>query len=250
VPREWDARSYDRLAAPMTRWGETVVGWLDLDGDEHVLDAGCGTGRVTEMLASRLPRGHVIALDGSATMIEEARLRLASSGDRVSYVVADLAQQLPLEEPVDAVLSTATFHWINDHEALFANLAAVMRPGAQLVAQCGGAGNIANVEVVLRELGEDFGGRKHFAGVKGTRANLEAAGFTDIEVWLHEEPTELAPGDLEPYLATICLGDHVEGMTDAERGKFVHEVAKRMPTHQIDYVRLNIRARRDGRLTA
>jgi len=228
----------------MTRWGETVVGRLELVGDEHVLDAGCGTGRVTEMLASRLPRGHVIALDGSPAMIEKARERLAGFGDRVSYVVADLAQQLPVEEPVDAVLSTATFHWIRDHEVLFANLAAVMRPGAQLAAQCGGAGNIANVEAVLQELGENFGGRKHFAGVKGTRTNLEAAGFTDIEVWLHEEPTELAPEDLEPYLATICLGDHVEGMTDAQRRKFVHEVATRMPTRQIDYVRLNIRARR------
>ena len=244
MPREWDAGSYDRLAAPMTRWGEAVVGRLDLDGGERVLDAGCGSGRVTAMLASRLPRGHVIALDGSAAMIEKARERLARFGDRVSYVVADLAQQLPIEEPVDAVLSTATFHWIRDHQVLFANLAAVMRPGAELVAQCGGVGNIANVEAVLRDLGESFGGRKHFAGVKGTRANLEAAGFTDIEVWLHEEPTELAPEDLEPYLATICLGDHVEGMTDAKRKEFVHEVAARMPTSQIDYVRLNIRARR------
>jgi trans-aconitate 2-methyltransferase len=149
-----------------------------------------------------------------------------------------------VEEPVDAVLSTATFHWIRDHQALFANLAAVMRPDAQLAAQCGGAGNIANVEAALRELGENFGGRKHFAGVRGTRADLKAAGFTDIEVWLHEEPTELAPEDLEPYLATICLGDHVEGMTDTKRKAFVHEVAQRMPTSQIDYVRLNIRARR------
>jgi trans-aconitate 2-methyltransferase len=244
VPREWDADGYDRLAALMTRWGETVVGSLDLVGDERVLDAGCGTGRVTEMLASRLPRGHVIALDGSPAMIERARERLAGFGERVSYVVADLAQQLPVEEPVDAVLSTATFHWIRDHQALFANLAAVMRPDAQLAAQCGGAGNIANIEAALRELGENFGGRKHFAGVRGTRADLKAAGFTDIEVWLHEEPTELAPEDLEPYLATICLGDHVEGMTDTERKAFVHEVAQRMPTSQIDYVRLNIRARR------
>jgi trans-aconitate 2-methyltransferase len=244
VPREWDADGYDRLAAPMTRWGETVVGSLDLVGDERVLDAGCGTGRVTEMLASRLPRGHVIALDGSPAMIERARERLAGFGERVSYVVADLAQQLPVEEPVDAVLSTATFHWIRDHQALFANLAAVMRPDAQLAAQCGGAGNIANIEAALRELGENFGGRKHFAGVRGTRADLKAAGFTDIEVWLHEEPTELAPEDLEPYLATICLGDHVEGMTDTKRKAFVHEVAQRMTTSQIDYVRLNIRARR------
>ena len=43
-------------------------------------------------------------------------------------------------EPVDAILSTATFHWIADHERLFARLHAALRPGGRFVAQCGGAG--------------------------------------------------------------------------------------------------------------
>ena len=62
-------------------------------------------------------------------------------------------------------------------------------------------------------MGESFEGRKHYATPEATPARLEAAGFTDIECWLHEEPTPLPAGDLEPYLETICLGDHVEGMT-------------------------------------
>jgi trans-aconitate 2-methyltransferase len=246
MPREWDAVAYDRLGSPMTRWGEAVVGWLELDGDERVLDAGCGTGRVTERLLERLPRGRVIALDGSTAMVDRARARLAPFTPRVEYVVADLSRALPIHEPVDAILSTATFHWILDHDALFANLAAVLRPGAQLAAQCGGAGNTASIEAALRELGEDFAGRKHFATQEDTRTRLKHAGFTEIETWLHEEPTDLEPEDLEPYLATICLGDHVEAMTDAERGRFVRAVADRMPGPRIDYVRLNIRARRAG----
>ena len=67
-----------------------------------------------------------------------------------------------------------------------------------------------------------------------------------MEAWLSEEPTDLEPDDLEPYLATICLGDHVESMSDDERERFVHEVAIRLPAARIDYVRLNIRARRAG----
>ena len=114
MTREWNAAAYDRLPIPMTRWGETVLGWLDLTGDERVLDAGCGTGQVTEKLRTRLPRGEVMALDGSASMIERARDRLGD--DRVSCVVADLQKPLPIDEPVDAVLSTATFHWVLDHE--------------------------------------------------------------------------------------------------------------------------------------
>ena len=137
---EWNAPAYDRVADPMTRWGAEVLERLPLEGDETVLDAGCGTGRVTELLLANLPRGRVIALDFSAAMLAEAGRRLATSGDRVSFVQADLAQPLPIDGPVDAVLSTATFHWVMDHDALFANLAAVMRPNGWLVAQCGGFG--------------------------------------------------------------------------------------------------------------
>jgi len=242
VTRDWNAAAYDRLPIPMTRWGETVLSWLELGGDERVLDAGCGTGQVTAALLERLPRGDVVALDGSASMIERARERLGE--DRVTYVVADLQEALPIEPQVDAVLSTATFHWVLDHDALFHNLAAVMRRGAQLAAQCGGEGNIASVEAALRDMGEDFVGRKHFAAPAETARRLRAAGFTAVEVWRHEEPSPVPAEDLEPYLDAICLGDHVQSMGEDERRRFVHEVAKRMPGPVIDYVRLNIRARR------
>jgi trans-aconitate 2-methyltransferase len=242
MPREWDAAAYDRLPIPMTAWGETVLGWLDLAGDERVLDAGCGTGKVTAMLRDRLPRGTVVALDGSSAMVERARQRLGD--DRVEYVVADLSAPLPLDRPVDAILSTATFHWVRDHDALFHNLAAVIRSGGQLAAQCGGAGNIRSIEAALADMGESFEGRKHYATPEATTARLVDAGFADVECWLHDEPTELPAGDLEPYLEAICLGDHVEPMAPGEREVFVHEVARRMPRPVIDYVRLNIRARR------
>jgi trans-aconitate 2-methyltransferase len=241
VPRDWDAATYDRLPIPMTRWGEAVLEWLELDGEERVLDAGCGTGQVTALLRGRLPAGHVVALDGSPSMIERASARLGD--ERITYVVADLQRPLPID-PVDAVLSTATFHWVLDHDALFANLGAVMRPGGQLAAQCGGEGNIASIEAALRAMGDDFRGSKHYAGPEETRTRLELAGFTDIETWLHEEPTPLPPGDLEPYLEAICLGDHVESMEPEEGTRFVREVARRLPEPSIDYVRLNIRARR------
>ena len=248
MTRDWDAATYDRVAGPQTRWGSVVLDRLPLAGDERVLDAGCGSGRVTELLAARLPRGRVIALDGSAAMIAAARERLAPFGDRIDYVVADLGQPLPIDAPVDAILSTATFHWVLDHDALFANLAAVLRPGGWLVAQCGGVGNIETVMRVLATVGDGWLGPKYFATPMATVRRLDASGFVDIECWLTDEPTRFEPGEpFETFLRTVVLGGHLERLPPDEHAAFVHEVASRMPEPLIDYVRLNIVARRSSR---
>lgn len=245
-PREWDGEAYDRIADPMTRWGSSVLDRLTLTGDETVLDAGCGSGRVTEQLLERLPRGHVIALDGSPSMVEAARRRLVRFGDRVIFVVADLGSSLPVAAAsVDAVLSTATFHWVRDHDALFASLAAVMRPGARLVAQCGGAGNIATIRAAISAAGEPWVGPWTFATPGETRSRLGAAGFVEVEAWLHEEPTRLGPGEpLREYLRTVVLGAHLERLPVERHEAFVEAVVTGLSEPLIDYVRLNILATR------
>jgi trans-aconitate 2-methyltransferase len=248
MPRDWDARTYDRVADPMTRWGTGVLDRLPLTGEERVLDAGCGSGRVTELLAARLPSGRVIALDGSPAMIEAARERLARFGDRIEYVVADLGRPLAIEEPVDAILSTATFHWVADHDALFANLAALLQPGGWLVAQCGGVGNIASVQRVLGSMGDGWLGDVHFESPMATVRRLDASGFVDIECWLTDEPTRFEAGEpFETYLGTVVLGAHLDRLPVAEREPFVRAMAARLPEPVIDYVRLNIVARRSSR---
>ena len=140
---------------------------LPLDGDERVMDAGCGTGRVTEQLAAATAerarhRARRLAGDGRGR-----RARLARFGDRIEYVVADLGRPLPVEEPVDAVLSTATFHWVPDHDALFRNLAAVTRPGGWLVAQCGGFGNINRIKRAVASIGDGWLGARPLRDARG-----------------------------------------------------------------------------------
>jgi len=181
-------------------------------------------------------------------MVEQARVRLARFDRRVEYVVADLGQPIPLAEPVDAILSTATFHWVPDHDALFRNLAAVLRPGGPLVAQCGGAGNIASVQRVLAGIGDGWLGDVHFETPDATRSRLEAAGFVDVDCWLTEEPTSFEPGPpFEAYLRTVVLGSHVARLPESERDAFVQAVVSALPDARIDYVRLNIEARRAPR---
>jgi trans-aconitate 2-methyltransferase len=244
---DWDARTYDRVADPQASWGAAVLDRLPLEGTEMVLDAGCGTGRVTELLLAKLPRGRVVALDQSASMLVEAQRRLAPFGDRVAYVQADLGRPLPLDAPVDAILSTATFHWVMDHDALFANLAAVLRPGGWLVAQCGGAGNVATLLEVARSVHPGFTRRHNFQDPEATRARLERSGFDDVRTWLSDAPTRFEPGaPFEAFLETVCLRTYLDELPADAREPFVKAVAERMPEPVLDYVRLNIVARRAG----
>jgi trans-aconitate 2-methyltransferase len=246
MARDWDASSYDRVSDPMARWGGAVVERLPLRGDERVLDAGCGSGRVTEQLIARLPRGRVVALDASPAMVEEARRRLARFGDRVEYVVADLAAPLPVAGQVDAVISTATLHWIADHDAVFRSLAAAVRPGGTLVAQAGGPGNVQRVLEALATVGEDYRAYFHFADPEVTKRRLEAAGFLDVEAWLQAEPTFM-PTDaaLHEYLVTVIMRQLSARRAD-ELPALAAKASRLLPSREIDYVRLNIQAQRAG----
>jgi len=245
--RSWSGADYDRLSTPMEAMGREVLERLPLAGDETVIDAGCGSGRVTEALLARLPDGRVIGVDQSASMIDAARERL---GDRAELHVADLST-FDLGLQADAILSTATFHWIADHDALCARLRAHLRPGGLLVAQCGGQGNIARAHAAAREVMaiepyapsfEGWRGPWNFAAPAETEERLRAAGFQQARAWLQERP--VTPDDPHAYLTEINLGAHLERLPEDLRPRFVDEVVERLggPPVTIDYVRLNIDA--------
>src|SRR3954454_17199798 len=245
--RSSDGAAYDRLSTPMEEMGREVMDRLELRGDESVLDAGCGSGRLTERLIECVPDGRVFGVDVSASMIDAERKRLGSEAD---LRVADLVGLALGGETVDVVFSTATFHWIADHDALFASLRGVLRPGGRLVAQCGGAGNIASVHAAARQAADDPPFRPHFEGWRGpwnfaspqdTERRLHAAGFGEARCWLAERPVQ--PDDAREYLRTINLGAHLERLPGALHDPYLDAVLARLgerPT--IDYVRLNIDA--------
>ncbi len=252
-PVEWDAKTYHQVAAPQEEWGREVLARLDLAGDETVLDAGCGSGRVTALLCERLPDGRVIGVDGSNQMIEHAAENLAEFGDRVELVVSDLLD-LELSDPVDAIFSNATFHWILDHARLFARLFAALRPGGALEAQCGGKDNVAEWKRVLESLQGDerfsdyLSGMpevSNFASVGDTRDRLERAGFevAPAGVWLEQRTVE--PPDPRAFTTAVGLSKHLALLPEGLHEQFTDAVLELMPRpFVLEYVRLNISARR------
>jgi len=246
--RDWDAASYDRVSDPQLAWALEQLDRLDLQGDEVVLDAGCGSGRVTALLADRVPRGKVFAVDVAPSMVAHARSAL---GDRATVLCQDLGE-LDLPEPVDAAFSNATFHWVHDHERLFAGLHRALNPGGRLVAQCGGIGNIdafrATADSVAAE--EPFehyfvGWRRpwNYATAEETAARLEHAGFADVRCWL--EPKQVEPADPREFVQTVCLVRHLDPLPEGLRDPFIDRVLARAGEPLVlDYVRLNMTARR------
>jgi trans-aconitate 2-methyltransferase len=250
-PVDREAATHHRVANNQEEWGAEVLERLRLAGDETVLDAGCGSGRVTRLLLERLERGHVLGVDASPAMIEEARSNLREFGDRVELRVGDLTE-VDLAEAVDAVFSNATFHWISDHNLLFSRLFSALRPGGALEAQCGGEGNVAEWKrAVESAIGDerfaryfrDVGQPWNFASVADTRTRLKRAGFEIGDVWLERRTVE--PREPRDYIRSVGLNPHLAHLPAELHDDFVDLILGSMLRPlRIEYVRLNISARK------
>jgi len=240
----WDARSYDRISGPQQEWAGDVLERLErMARDATVLDVGCGTGRVTELLLALVPDGRVLAIDASQEMADLAGERL---GGRAQVWCQDVLE-LELRGAVDAVVSTATLHWVRDHERLWRTLARALRGRGMLEAQCGGEGNIARV----REVIDAVAGEREpqlvgfspweFAGPRETERRLREAGFSEARCWLAPRPVE--PEDPDAFIRTSILAAHLERLPAERAEEFAAEVVARVRL-PLDYVRLNISATR------
>jgi trans-aconitate 2-methyltransferase len=258
---DWDAATYHRIASPHEEWGARTLTRVERRGVAAALDAGCGSGRVTRLLLERLPGARVIGVDSSPAMLAQAGANLHSFGDRVTLIEGDLTS-VSLPEPVDLVFSNATLHWIHDHGALFANLARNLRSGGRMEVECGGRGNLEGVFALAcavldqprfraaRLSGGDPESATYFAGPEETRDRLLAAGFAEAETWLRPAPAVLPDAaSFKTYLETIVLRPHVALLPPELQDDFVAAVVTRDASQgakrTIDYVRLDISARRD-----
>jgi trans-aconitate 2-methyltransferase len=236
-----------------------VLARLPLAGTELVLDVGCGTGRLTAELLERLPHGRAVGVDLSSNMLETAGRHLRPAfPTQISFVRADAAA-LPFRTAADAIFSTATFHWIRDHERLFASLFAALKPGGRLVAQCGGTGNLQRLHdraaARMREpqFAEHFARWEtpwEFADAATAASRLARAGFREIRTSV--EPAPVVQPDRAAYIefvSHVICRPHLARLPDARlRDAFMDaladEAAADAPAFELDYWRLNLDARK------
>ena len=256
-PIEWDATAYDKLSDPQFSWGMKLLSTLPLRGDEAVLDAGCGSGRLTEELLKRLPQGRVVALDLSANMLETAQGRLKWAGKRVLFQRCDLSN-FRLPEPVDGIFSNAAFHWVPDHDSMFPSLFRALKPGGWIIGQFGGEGNLARLKARTRELCnvepfekyiKDFAEGGHYETEAATRQRMEDAGFVEVETARHPEPVHFPdPASMKAFVSKVNLHRYLAALPDELSEQFAAKVvemaAKDDPPYTLDYMRLTIRGKK------
>ena len=179
---KWNAADYAAHSVIQQTWARELIAQLKLRGDEHILDVGCGDGKVTAELARAVPRGAVVGVDASAEMIRYARKTFRPSQiSNLKFEIADArklqnvgqASRLPSqrvsvglsktspsaspsqagETPAllfDILFSNAALHWVDDHQAFLRCAAAALKTDGRLVVSCGGKGNAHDVFLALR----------------------------------------------------------------------------------------------------
>jgi trans-aconitate 2-methyltransferase len=253
--REWNSSVYHRLSGPQVSWGKKVLARLSLRGDEVVLDAGCGTGRLTADLLEALPRGRVVGVDLSQNMLHSAREHLtAQCGARVRLVECDLLH-LPFEHAFDVIVSTASFHWVLDHDQLFANLHAALVPGGLLEAQCGGGPNLVTLRNRANALAATPKFAPYFVGfhepwlyqnAEDAAATLRRAGFVEVETSVEPAPTILDNGaQYSEFVRNIIFRRHLQQMPSEDlQAEFMAILTEKAagddPPFSLDYWRLNL----------
>ena len=255
MTREWNATVYHKVSGPQTSWGQKVLDRLTLQGDEVVLDAGCGSGRLTGELLDRLPHGRIVALDRSWNMLITARANLRPTfGSQAAFVHAALPD-VPFQEAFDLVFSTATFHWVRDHSALFRSLYRSLKPGGRLVAQCGGGPNLAQARRYAEQLMQQPPFAAHYASWTDvweyaspeiTADRLASAGFEHVQTSLEPATTGFTSAtDYREFVSNVIFHPHLAMLpTDELKLAFLDEVTENAgrgnPPFTLDYWRLNM----------
>jgi trans-aconitate methyltransferase len=261
---KWDPVEYERSSSAQYKWAMELISHIDIASDKHILDIGCGDGKITAHLAAVVPQGRVMGIDLSSEMIRFAQAKFSSKDyPPLSFQVGD-ATCLTFCEEFDLVVSFACLHWIKDIATVLKGVRHSLRPGGRILFQFGGRGNAAK----LLDVTEEITRNEQFAGYfQGFRFPYYFYGPNDYDIWLSQaglEPirVELVPKDmvhqgqlgLEGFIRSTWL-PYLERLPESLRAPFVSEVAGRyidryplddQGRSHVQMVRLEVEAERVG----
>lgn len=148
----WNSSDYAQHSSAQSEWANKLISKLHLQGTESILDIGCGDGKMTLALAEEAPKGHVVGIDSSESMIELAQQRLVdSTRQNVTFQQMD-ALTLRFDHQFDVAFSNAALHWIKDHVAMLEGVKTSLKESGRILFQMGGKGNAQDIIDVVHVL--------------------------------------------------------------------------------------------------
>jgi len=192
---KWASALYESKHSFVWQYGADCLELLSPQQGERILDLGCGTGQLTQEIATQ---GVIaIGIDKAPTMIEQAQKNYPD----LQLEVAD-ATNFHFREPFDAVFSNATLHWIKEPEKVITCIWQALKPGGRFVAEFGGKGNIRAIATAISNALEAAGypaqpelNPWYFPSIGEYTTLLEQQGFWVTYATLFERPTPLEDGE-------------------------------------------------------
>lgn len=257
----WDANTYDSISNVQENWARTLISKRNWNRNEKVLDAGCGTGRVTRILLEYLPNGMIYGIDNDPNMIKKAKDNLVNYSNIVvmqSNLTSINSDTFPIK--FDVIFSNAVLHWILNHFKVFNNFYDILNDNGSLLIQCGGFGNLQKTIDVfdsvknLSEFTQYFSRWKiswNFAKPEDTKNILKRIGYKNIKVYLTDTPVSFkSRSDYSIYLKTVVLGPYLKYLPNEQlKEKFIDKILSNIENKfpnlkwKLEYVRLNIFAK-------
>ena len=261
----WDATTYDCISDIQESWGHKIIERRRWKENEIVLDAGCGSGRITKIISTQVPQGKVFAVDSDSSMMTIAKENLAKFSN-IQFIKADVSE-IELDEKVDVVFSNAALHWILNHKKMFELFWQILKPDGQLLIQCGGYGEFAKTLPIFNKVRKSNQFYNYFCNDKGeniwkqtwyfakkedTEKMLKEIGFKNIQVFLENRESKF--NNKEEYflfIKTIVLLPYLKYLpNETLKDKFAKSVIQEIETNskelqwKLDFVRLNINAKK------
>ncbi len=233
---EWEASGYARISELQQSMAKEVLALLDLQGSERVLDVGCGNGKVTEEIASRLPEATVVGVDSSADMIASARRQFGpETRPNLRFEVAD-ARRLPFDHEFDLVVSFNALHWVPEQEQAMRSIRSVLRAGGTAQLRLVPAGKRKSLENVIEETRLSSRWARYYHGFSDPylhltpeeyRALAEQSGFNVKRI-----RTEAEAWDFQSRAAFVAFGsvtfiEWTQFLPEPERLAFVNDALDR-----------------------
>jgi len=232
----WNAREYAQHSSNQFEWARGLIPKLELKGTESLLDIGCGDGKVTNLLSTYLPHGQVVGVDSSDEMISAARQSFPHCHcPNLTFLKMD-ARELTFREQFDVAFSSATLHWIIDHQTVLSGVHDSLDKGGRLLFQMAGKGNAQSIIAVLEELiseedckpyFKNFSFPYGFYGPEEYKTWLKDSGFQPVRVELIPKDMTLQGKEgLVGWIRSVWL-PFTERVPPSLRDSFINEIADR-----------------------